>query len=88
MGLMARMGQFLDRWSWAMVAVVGWGLFVWWLVATAPGPGDGRILCPTNIPNCHEIGAPWPVAPWAVAVGFAAIVVGAVIARRLLDRRP
>jgi hypothetical protein len=83
---MAHVARIIDRWSRAIVAIVGWGLFVWWLVATAPGPGDGRILCPTNIPNCHEIGAPWPIGGWAVVADFVVIIVVAVIGRQALDR--
>jgi hypothetical protein len=63
-------------------------LAVWYLIATARAPYEGRVLCPPDGPrNWHDIGAPWPLEPWAVAAGFLAILIVAIVARLVLDRR-
>jgi hypothetical protein len=84
---MANLTRFFERWSWALVALIVWALAVVYGVGTARGPYAGLILCPKDLPNCHDVGAPWPIEPWAVAAGFLAVVVVAVVSRWLLDRR-
>jgi hypothetical protein len=84
---MVKLAHFIGRWRWVLVGVVAWALVVSLMVEFAWPPYANRILCPTNLPNCHDIPAPWPIEPWAVAAGFLYIGVVAFIARRQLDRR-
>ena len=77
---MVRLAHFIGRWAWAPVVMVLW-LIVGYSVAPTRPPYDGRILCPTNVPNCHNIPAAWPgIEPWFVAAGFLVIAGIAVVA--------
>ena len=54
--------------------VVCRALILWIMWQFARPPYDGMIGCPTNLPNCHDMPAPFPVEPWVVAAGFLGIV--------------
>ena len=84
---MVTLAHFIGRWPWAFVAMVVWALILWIMWQFARPPYDGMIGCPTNLPNCHDMPAPFPVEPWVVAAGFLGIVLVAWSQRQVIEPR-
>lgn len=63
-----------------VVAAIAWlvVLYVWW--GGGLGPYAGKLLCPSDLPNCHDP-EPFPIGAW-----LAGIVVVSAMARLTIWR--